>query len=123
MAQLLHQPTDLNGPAYFPPPGVEPKLDGRSDGDIYSYTLLPIFGVLTAAFLILRIYTKAYIVRKLNAPDCKLTLELLAWYRLIRNRSPPPLFSTLYCNSCSRSSCDKKWCWITSVERDTERLH
>ena len=72
MAQIVHQPTDLNGPAYYPPLGVEPRLDRQSDGNIYSYTLLPALGVLATIFMGLRIYTKARIVRRLNVPDCTL---------------------------------------------------
>ncbi|KAF1953848.1 hypothetical protein CC80DRAFT_449694 [Byssothecium circinans] len=74
MAQLVNQPTDLNGPAYYPPAGIEPKLDGKSDGMIYNYTLLPVLGILGTAFLALRIYTKARVVRKFNAPDYLLLL-------------------------------------------------
>ena len=71
MAQLVHQPTDLNGPAQFPPAGIEPKLYGKSDGMIYVYTLLPCARYHLPGSTNI-VYTKARVVRKFNVADCTL---------------------------------------------------
>lgn len=60
----------LRGPAMAPPPGIEPNfVDPQS---LYQYHVLTI--VLTVAIstlaLVMRIYTKRCIIRKVGAEDC-----------------------------------------------------
>ena len=61
----------LDGPAAQPPAGTIPNLvdppNELSTGRAVSIVTL----VLCTLALILRLYTKAYVIRKINAADCK----------------------------------------------------
>jgi hypothetical protein len=61
----------LSGPALAPPPGVVPDL-AWSDANRMGFDVGVTFCLLVpGVFLLLRLYTKVFIVRKIDYVDCK----------------------------------------------------
>ena len=61
----------LDGPAAEPPPGTVPDLVNPPN-ELYAGRTTAIFTlVLCTLALILRLHTKAFVIRKIHAADCK----------------------------------------------------
>ena len=78
----------LNGPAAEPPPGIVPNLvDPPSD--LYAGTVISILTlVLCTLALVLRMLTKAFLMRQIHGADCKFTEYVFAVTLLIHSRRP-----------------------------------
>jgi hypothetical protein len=70
---MFDAPPDLlYGPAMKAPPGVFPLPLGRTSPDQKWYFIcVPLFTIIPGFFLMLRLYTKVNIVRKVDLTDCK----------------------------------------------------
>ncbi len=92
-AQLSSQQLEalLNGPAGPPPPGVRSNFNdpaNLNDLVILTLTLCLVFAALT---VLMRTYTKLFLIRSWDYEDCKLTR--------IRSSSPyAPRLTTLRCS-------------------------
>ena len=61
----------LNGPAGMPPPGVVPNFDNPPNLAVYLYVTVGLtLGFATFA-VIIRIYTKCFLLRSMGYEDCK----------------------------------------------------
>lgn len=63
--------TLLNSPAGKPPPGVIPNLDDPPNLYVTGQVVLLLSYVLATLALLLRLYTKAFIIRLFKISDCK----------------------------------------------------
>ena len=61
----------LEGPALNPPKGVIPHITNRSTEQDRFYVCVALCTVIQAIFLLLRLYTKVRIVRKVDITDCR----------------------------------------------------
>jgi hypothetical protein len=69
---MYDAPQDLlDGPAHKAPPGVIVHLSRTSPEQKWYFICVPLFTVIPGIFLILRLYTKIKIIRKLDLTDCK----------------------------------------------------
>lgn len=60
----------LNAPAGIPPPGITAQLDDPPNERITS-NVLPILSIVLATLLVaMRIYTSAFITRRMGIADC-----------------------------------------------------
>jgi hypothetical protein len=64
-------PYILDSPALSAPPGVTPVLSRTSPEQIWFFICVPLFTIVPGIFMILRFYTKAKIIRKIDWVDCK----------------------------------------------------
>lgn len=62
---------ELDGPALSPPPGVEANFSTESHVEKWYYLCAVLCTVSPGSFIILRMYTKISIVRKVDLTDCK----------------------------------------------------
>lgn len=60
----------LEGPALTPPNGVIPSVTNRSDEQHWYYVCVSFCTVVPGVLLLLRLYTKLRIVRKVDLTDC-----------------------------------------------------
>lgn len=61
----------LNGPALKTPPGVTRHLDNISEDLGWGYTTIILSFTIAGIFFLLRLYTKFWIIRRLEAADCR----------------------------------------------------
>lgn len=61
----------LNGPALAPPPGVLPQLDNPPNHKAAATTIHIVFVTTATLGIIMRLYTKAFVLRKVHLADCK----------------------------------------------------
>lgn len=76
--------TALDGPALLPPPGVTSHLTNSSSQQNWYYVFISLCTVIPGVLLLLRLYTKIRIVRKLDLTDCLYHLTLSLTHPLIR---------------------------------------
>ena len=69
--------TLLQGPAASPPAGVIPNLDNPANLDIYITLCHTLSIFLTTMAILLRIYTKVFILRVLAWEDCKFYFSII----------------------------------------------
>lgn len=69
-AQVLIQAL-LNGPAAKPPAGVEPNFKNPQNINAVIIPLLSLFAVISTLAVVVRTYTKLYIIRSMAYEDCK----------------------------------------------------
>jgi hypothetical protein len=62
---------DLDGPALSPPPSVEANFSTKSHAETWYYVCAVLCTVIPGSFIVLRMYTKVSIVRKVDLTDCK----------------------------------------------------
>ncbi|KAH8434487.1 uncharacterized protein LDX57_012132 [Aspergillus melleus] len=67
----------LKGPAATPPPGLQSNLTDPPNQKTASYTIIIFFGLLATFALIVRIYTRAFILRRVKVADYSLILGWL----------------------------------------------
>ena len=60
----------LDGPAGVPPPGVIPNFVDPPNYDTRAVTVMAIGSTVSMFVLLIRIYTKAFIIRSLVLEDC-----------------------------------------------------
>jgi len=58
-------------PAMRAPPGVAVHLTTSSPEQKWYFICVPLFSIIPGIFIILRVYTKLKIVKKLDCADCK----------------------------------------------------
>lgn len=63
----------LEEPAMQSPPGVEAHLTNSSDEQKYFYFCITFATVVPGILLLIRLYTKARLVRKMELSDCLIT--------------------------------------------------
>lgn len=69
---MFEGPKDLlAGPALPPPPGVIAHFSRTSPDQKWFYICVPLFTIIPGIFILLRLYTKLKIVRKLDLSDCE----------------------------------------------------
>ena len=61
----------LNGPAGTPPPGAIPNFDNAPNLDVYLIVTISTCMTSAAVAVLLRMYTKIFIIRSLANEDCK----------------------------------------------------
>ncbi|KAI0015070.1 hypothetical protein F4780DRAFT_765759 [Xylariomycetidae sp. FL0641] len=66
----------LNGPALAPPPGVEPDFDNPPGHRLVSLAIPTLSIVLSALAVFMRLYTRAFLFRKVDSADYSL---VIAW--------------------------------------------
>jgi hypothetical protein len=66
--RLLYDP---NAPALLPPPGNAAKFQTMSHARTWYYVFVVLCTTVLGCFIILRMYTKIFIVRKVDLTDCK----------------------------------------------------
>jgi len=62
----------LDYPAAVPPPGVVAHLTRYSPDQKWFYICIPLFTIVCGTFLIVHLYTKAKIFRRIQVADCEL---------------------------------------------------
>ena len=67
----------LNGPAARPPPGVEPNFVDPTNLDTAVITVLSVCLTITSFAVLIRLYTKLFVMKSAAYEDCK--------YRLFRS--------------------------------------
>lgn len=77
----------LQGPAATPPPGLESNLTDPPNQRVASYFMIIFFGFLATFALVIRVYTRAFILRRFKIADCKLTACNLAGVSLTASDS------------------------------------
>ena len=65
--------TLLEGPAMSPPAGVIPDFDHAPNLDIYVKTTITLCVIFATLAVLLRMYTKVFILRALAWEDCRFT--------------------------------------------------
>jgi hypothetical protein len=70
--------TMLERPALAPPGGLNPawRPTVHSQEQTWYYVSAALCSVVPGVFVVLRLYTKLYFVRKLSLPDCACTISL-----------------------------------------------
>lgn len=71
MATGVVIPLLSNIPALAPPAGVVPNLANPENQNVTIYAVLTISLFVTTLAVMTRIYTKAYVIRKIGWEDCK----------------------------------------------------
>lgn len=61
----------LNGPAMVPPPGVIPNFVDPPSLRHAATTMLALYLVLSMIVVLMRMYTKIFILRQMASEDCK----------------------------------------------------
>lgn len=61
----------LDGPAGIPPTGVIPNFDNPPNKDIYLYVTVTLTIWSATCAVIIRIYTKHFLLRSMGYEDCK----------------------------------------------------
>ena len=94
--------TLLEGPAMNPPAGVVPNFDNPSNLDVY-LTLCNTLGIAFATVtVILRMYTKVFILRALAWEDCRIyfsSYDFAAVYLLLSLRCHRPCMGEVACGN------------------------
>ncbi|KAF7513290.1 hypothetical protein GJ744_009711 [Endocarpon pusillum] len=67
----------LEEPALQPPPGVEAHVTNRSDEQNYFYVCITLSTVVPGILLLIRLYTKARLIKKIDLSDYFVTLSFL----------------------------------------------
>lgn len=67
----------LDGPALTPPNGVIPNVTNQSEEQRWYYVAASFCTVFPGALLLLRLYTKLHIMRKVDLTDCSLLYSKL----------------------------------------------
>ena len=62
-------------PAMQAPPGVKPHLTTTSPDQKWYFICVPLFSIIPGMFIILRLYTKLKIVKKLDCADCECFIQ------------------------------------------------
>ena len=63
----------LNGPAGPPPPGVRPNFDDPANLNTLVISTLTLCLTIAALAVLMRSYTKIFLIRSWDYEDCKLT--------------------------------------------------
>lgn len=61
----------LDGPALAPPPGIEPNLVNPPDKIVASYLVTCFSLAISTLAVLVRMYTRAFVVKQVNFPDCE----------------------------------------------------
>ena len=94
--------TLLEGPAMSPPAGVVPNFDDPANLDIYVTLTITLGVAFSSVAVILRMYTKVFILRVLAWEDCWfyfLSHDIAAVYLLLPLRCHCPCMGTSACKN------------------------
>lgn len=80
----------LNGPALKPPPGVESNFDDPQNQNVIPHAVIPICLLLATLAILLRTYTKFFLLRRINVDDGMITYQAVAYKFLSLTRLYSP---------------------------------
>lgn len=97
----MSQPIDYDGPALPATNGETGFLPNSSEEQIWFFVCVSFCTVISGTFLLLRIYTKLYVVRQADLTDCSSLLLIQTSYilTLIKMLSSWLLYATLTWNA------------------------